>query len=197
MLEQKFRKYYQMVFIDPILKTVRCKFSPSVITLASGVVGLLIIPALYVHYTYLAIFLLLFSGYLDTLDGSIARACSNSTELGGVLDIVTDRIVESSVLFAFFITNPKNGIPCFLMLFANLICISSFLVVGIFVEKNSNKSFFYHEGLIERAEAFIFYILMMLLPEYFALLAYSYIILVLLTAFLHLRFFHLWHKENS
>lgn len=197
MLEQKYRKYYQKIFVDPVLKIGVNKLSPSAITLASGVVGLLIIPALYFHFVWLAVFLLLFSGYLDTLDGSVARAMNNTTQLGSMLDIVIDRIVESSVIFALFLVDPSRGIACFLMLFANLVCITSFLVVGIFVEQNSNKSFFYHEGLIERAEAFIFYILMMIIPTYFTFWAYTYIILVLLTAFLHLRFFHVWHKGNS
>lgn len=196
MLEQKYRRYYQKILIDPVLN-MWCKFSPTLITLLSGVVGLLIIPAVYFHHPWLAVFLLALSGYLDTLDGSVARACNSSTQLGGALDIVVDRIVESSVIFALYLLEPSRGIACFLMLFANLICITSFLVVGIFVEQNSNKSFFYHEGLIERAEAFIFYALMILVPSFFTPLAYSYIILVLLSAFLHLRFFHFWHKGNS
>ena len=70
-------------------------------------------------------------------------------------------------------------------------------MVGIFVEQNSNKSFFYHNGLIERAEAFIFYALMIILPGLFTPLAYAYIVLVLLSAFLHLRFFHFWQKDNA
>lgn len=140
MLEQKYRRYYQMIFIDPVLK-IGCKISPSAVTLTSGVVGLLIIPAVYFHHPWLAVFLLVVSGYLDTLDGSVARACNSSTQLGGALDIVVDRIVESSVIFALYLVDPSRGIACFLMLFANLICITSFLVVGIFVEQNSNKSF--------------------------------------------------------
>jgi phosphatidylglycerophosphate synthase len=137
------------------------------------------------------------SGYLDTLDGSVARAYGSSSEIGGALDIVVDRIVESAVIFALYLIDPTRGILCFLMLFANLICITSFLVVGIFTQEHSNKSFFYHPGLIERAEAFIFYALMIIFPSFFNLLSYSYIILVLLSAFLHLRFFHDWQKKNS
>lgn len=196
MLEQRFRHHYQKIFIAPILQ-IGCKFSPTAITVLSGVVGLLVIPAVYFHYPWLAISILAFSGYLDTLDGSVARACDSSSQLGGALDIVMDRVVESAVIFALYLVDPSRGIACFLMLFANLICITSFLVVGIFVEQNSNKSFFYHNGLIERAEAFIFYALMIVLPGLFTPLAYGYIALVLLSAFLHLRFFHFWQKDNT
>lgn len=193
MLEQKHRKYYQKIFVTPILKC-GCKISPTTITLMSGLVGLMTIPAIYFNYKLMAILLLLFSGYLDTLDGSIARHCLTTTKLGGALDIILDRVVESAVIFGFLILDPSRAILCFLMLFANLICITSFLVIGIFVEQDSNKSFFYHDGLMERAEAFIFYILMILLPKLFAGLAIIYIFVVLLSAFLHVRFFHKWHK---
>jgi len=195
MLEQKYRKYYQKIFVEPILKC-GCKISPVTITIMSGIVGLLTIPAIYFDYKLIAILLLLFSGYLDTLDGSVARHCNNTTKLGGALDIILDRVVESAVIFWFLIFDPSRAILCFLMLFANLICITSFLVVGIFVEQDSNKSFFYHDGLIERAEAFIFYILMILLPNLFIILSSSYIVVVLLSAFLHVRFFNKWHKEQ-
>jgi phosphatidylglycerophosphate synthase len=143
MLEQRYRSYYQKFFIDPILK-IGCKFSPNIITIASGVVGLWIIPAVYFNYQWLAIFFLALSGYLDTLDGSVARAQNTSSQLGGALDIVIDRLVEGSVIFALFLVDQSRGIACFLMLFSNLICITSFLVVGIFVEQNTNKSRMLH-----------------------------------------------------
>lgn len=194
MLEQKYRKHYQKIFIDPILNS-GFNISPISITIFSGIVGLLTIPAIYFDYKFIAILLLLFSGYLDTLDGSIARYHNKTTQFGGAIDIILDRVVESAVIFGFLLVNTNRAILCFLMLFANLICITSFLVVGIFVNQDSNKSFFYHDGLIERAEAFIFYILMILLPGAFIPLAVLYIIVVLLSSILHVRFFHKWQKE--
>ena len=157
----------------------------------------MVIPALVFKCIWIAVFLLLVSGYFDTLDGSLARLQDRSTQIGSALDIVMDRLVEWAVVFALYLVDPQRAVLCFMILLANLLCITSFLVVGIFVEQNSNKSFFYHEGLMERAEAFIFFILMMLIPQWFAFLAVVYIILVLLTAFLHLRFFNNWQKANN
>lgn len=195
MLEQRYRQYYQQILVEPVVKVVG-NVSPTLVTVLSGIIGVLVVPVLYFHHQWLAVAILALSGYLDTLDGSLARINNTATELGGVLDIVMDRIVESAAVFALFLFNPLWGIACFLMLFSNLICITSFLVVGIYVEQNSKKGFFYHSGLIERAEAFIFYALMMLLPAYFYWFAYSYIALVLLSAVLHLRFFNTWQKAN-
>lgn len=196
MLEKKFRDLYQKVYIDPVLKLF-ANTQPLVITLLSGIVGLLVIPALYLKHQYVAVIILLISGYLDTLDGSLARFYNLTSKIGGALDIVTDRIVECSVMLALFLFDPSRGIFCVLMLIANLICITSFLVVAIFVEQSSNKSFFYHDGLMERAEAFAFYIAMILLPQYFIALAVTYCILVFLSAFLHLKFFYFWQKDNA
>lgn len=197
MIEQKFRNIYQQILIEPILGFA-CKFHPSIITLLSGVVGILIILMLYFNYKLAAIICLLISGYLDTLDGSVARKSNKVSDLGSMLDIIIDRVVEGSILFGFFLINPANAIWCFLMLFANLICITAFLVVGVFTKQPSHdKSFFYSPGLIERTEAFIFYTLMIILPEYFRTLATLYIILVIISAILHLRLFYRWDQINK
>lgn len=195
MLEKKCRDFYQKFYINPVLKLFP-NTSPLTITLLSGILGLSMIPVLYFKHQYLAIVLLLISGYLDTLDGSLARFYNLTSKIGGALDIVTDRVVESSVIVGLFLFAPNRGIFCMLMLIANLICITSFLIVGVFVEQSTQKSFFYHEGLMERAEAFIFYIAMILLPQYFVVLAISYVFLVFLSAFLHLKFFYFWQRDN-
>ena len=197
MIEQRFRNIYQTILVNPVLKLCGKSLTPNKVTILSGIVGLLVIPALVFKCIWIAVFLLLVSGYFDTLDGSLARLQDRSTQIGSALDIVMDRLVEWAVVFALYLVDPQRAVLCFLILLANLLCITSFLVVGIFVEQNSNKSFFYHEGLMERAEAFIFFILMMLIPQWFAFLAVVYIILVLLTAFLHLRFFNNWQKANN
>ena len=79
---------------------------------------------------------------------------------------------------------------CFLMLGSMLLCITSFLVVGIFVANDSHKSFHYNPGIMERAEAFIFFIAMMLWPSAFVGLAMLFSLLVTLTAIIRLTQFY-------
>jgi hypothetical protein len=79
-----------------------------------------------------------------------------------------------------------DGIFSLLMLGSILICVTSFLVVGIFLENTSQKSFYYSPGLIERAEAFLFFVLMILFSKAFSILAVIFSILVFLTAALRL-----------
>ena len=134
------------------------------------------------QYYVLAVVLLLLSGYLDVLDGTLARLRKTSSALGTVYDIIADRIVEFSVIFGLFILAPnERAMACLLMLGSVLLCVTSFLVVGIFSDKKTNKNFDYSPGLIERAEAFMFFIAMILLPKYFLFLAYIFISLVCLT----------------
>lgn len=58
----------------------------------------------------------------------------------------------------------ERGLWCMLTLGSMLLCITSFLVVGIFTENQSQKSFHYSPGLMKRAEAFSFFIAMMIWP---------------------------------
>ncbi|KGP62920.1 cytochrome C oxidase subunit III [Legionella norrlandica] len=183
MLEQSLRHYYQQILIDPILPNL-CKWiTPLSITWLSGLFGLLFIPFVLLNKPYIAIGFLLISGYLDTLDGSLARFQNQSSDFGSAMDIITDRIVEFSAVFALYLFNPEQRATLtILMLGSILLCITSFLVVGIFTNNNSHKSFYYSPGIMERAEAFIFFIFMTLFPGYFSFLAIIFCFLVCLTA---------------
>ena len=187
MLENWIRKSYQAIFVDPLVRCINDKASPMLVTLLAVIFGVLFVPAIVLGDTIIAIILLLLSGYCDTLDGSLARHQSTSSPLGSVCDIMADRLVEFSVIFGLFLINPATrALATVLMLGSVLLCVTSFLVVGVFSENDSEKSFHYSPGIMERAEAFIFFILMVLLPQYFNLLAFIFAFLVALTAIIRL-----------
>jgi len=151
----------------------------------------LVIPALFFNQVFLAIGLLLLSGYCDTLDGTLARFTHHSTAWGSVLDIMMDRLVEFSAVFSLWLVDPSHrALWCFLMLGSMLLCVTSFLVVGIFVANDSQKSFYYSPGIMERAEAFIFFTAMMWWPSAFLPLALLFSFLVVLTAIIRLAQFY-------
>ena len=138
---------------------------------------------------FLACFLLLLSGYFDTLDGSFARYTNNTTAIGSACDILADRIVEFVIVLGFYLLDPTRAIFCILMLGSILICVTSFLVVGIFTENNSQKNFHYSPGLMERSEAFIFFAFMILFPTFFYPLAGLFTLLVLWTGLYRIKQF--------
>lgn len=187
MLEKNLRHHYQKWFVDPVAGAIKHHLNPLYITILSGLLGLLVIPALYYSKIPLALLLLIVSGYLDTLDGTVARRTKTSSAFGAAMDIVTDRLVEISAVIGLWLVDPTHrGFSSLLMLASMLLCITSFLVVGIFTSNDSHKGFHYSPGIMERAEAFIFFILMMLLPTYFVPLSILFIILVMLTTAIRL-----------
>jgi len=92
-------------------------------------------------------------------------------------------MVEFAVILGlFFVDANERALPSLVMLGSILLCITTFLVVGIFVENQSVKSFFYSPGLIERAEAFIFFSIMILFPSTFMVAAYLFSALTFFSA---------------
>ena len=151
------------------------------ITLAVGVATVIgMIMVLRIN----AFIALITSGFFDTLDGSLARSQQATSNRGAVFDIIADRAVEWGVILGLYFYDPSRSLLCLLMMGSILLCITSFLVVGMFQENTSEKSFHYSPGLMERAEAFIFFSLMILLPQFFTVLAILFVALVLLTAIL-------------
>ena len=196
MLEQSIRGMYQRLLVDPMVKHLNHHVTPTQVTLLAGLIGILFLPFLLLGHPLYAIACLLISGYLDTLDGSLARHQGSSTPIGSALDIMMDRLVEFVVIFAFYLLNPaEHGLAAMLMLGSILLCITSFLVDGIFTPNDSTKGFHYSPGLMERAEAFCFFIAMVLLPSYFNILAFLFTVLVLLTAGVRLSQFVKAHTE--
>lgn len=191
MLETILRPFYQKIVVDPVAQKIASHLKPNQITLLGLVIGCAALPALWLHQNILSCILLLISGYLDTLDGTLARLTKTISIKGSVLDIICDRVVEVAIILGLFSIDPTHrGWPTLGMLASILICVTSFLVVGIFTKNHSGKSFYYSPGLIERAEAFIFFITIILLPRFFIGLAIAFIVLVLLTAFLRIMQFY-------
>ena len=192
MLEKHLRQQIQQLGVDCLAEKLSHFFTAAQLTYFAGLLGLLVLPLYYFGYVYLACAFLMLSGLCDMLDGSIARLTKTSSSWGNACDIVMDRVVEISVVFALFSINPQvRGVACLLMLASMLLCITSFLVVGIFSANDSHKSFHYSEGLMERAEAFLFFIFMMIWPSWFYQLSYLFSGLVLYTAFVRMKEFYI------
>ncbi len=189
MLEKSLRPTYDRLLITPLLPRLS-RISPSWITLFATLTGLLIPFALYLHAPFSALFLLAATGFFDTLDGALARHRTLSSPKGAVLDIVSDRLVEWAILLGFYLYSPESrGLMSLFMLGSVFLCVTTFLVVGIFQDNQSSKSFHYSPGLIERAEAFIFFSFMILVPQLFTPLALLFGGLTLLTAYIRISQF--------
>lgn len=191
MLESKLKSKYQTFVLRPLLNISWIqKRSPSTFTMLGILSGICILFFLPNHHPFIALSCLMFSGLCDTIDGALARYLKTSTPIGAAFDITADRLVELSVILALFLVDPQSrGFFSLLMLGSILLCITSFLVVGIFSQNETEKSFYYSPGIIERAEAFAFFSLMMLFPTFFSSLSFIFTTLVALTTIVRLHQF--------
>lgn len=198
MLEKWIRLIYQRKVVTPLIPFLDM-FTPCQITVAGGISGILSAACIILSSPLSATILLLLSGLCDTLDGSLARHDNHTSNWGCALDIFTDRVVECAMILGlFFVNTSQRAVPCMLMLISILLCITSFLLVGIFSsQEDSDKSFDYSPGLMERAEAFLFFITMTWVPALFELLAYAFTLLVFITSFIRLYQFKLYSRITT
>jgi len=185
MFEKYFRGFYQLILVDPIAKLIKryCFLSPIHLTFIACLFGIVSGFAIAFGWLWTGFAALMFSGYLDTLDGTVARLKNQTSNLGCVLDIVCDRLVEFAVIMGlYFLYQEVDGIYSLMMLGSVLICITSFLVVGIFSENSGQKGFHYSPGLIERGEAFLFFALMIFFSNLYVILSVMFSLMVFLTA---------------
>jgi len=188
MLESYLRPVYQLYIVNPIAKKTSC--SPMQLTYLACLSGIFAGLALSFHFYKLSILFLLFSGFLDTLDGTVARMENAASAVGTVADIISDRIVELAMLFGLFAIDPSYRTTAILvMIGSSYLCVTSFLVVGIFTSNHAQKSFEYSIGLIERFEAFLFFIAMVIWPQHFNFLAYVFSAFVLIATYRHVKNF--------
>lgn len=196
MIDSYYREHYQKTLVNPLARRVALftRIDPKTVTLTACFCGILVIPLLTYGYSTTALIFMLLSGYLDTFDGTLARETHKDSPQGAVLDIICDRIVEFSIILGLYFVDPvSRSLLCLLMLGSALICITSFLVVGIFIENSTQKSFHYNPGLMERTEAFTLFGLMILFPTYFSWFASLFSVLVFWTGLIRVKEF----QENS
>ncbi len=159
------------------------------VTLAAAITAVATGGALATGHFALGLAFLSLNRLLDGLDGAVARA-SERTDLGGYLDIVSDYVFYASVPLGFAFADPgRNALPAAALLASFLLTCSTFLAFAALVARQSptleparEKSFFYSRGLIEGAETIAFLVAMTLWPERFALLAWAFSALCVLTA---------------
>jgi archaetidylinositol phosphate synthase len=185
MLAVPLRPLYQKVLVDPLAARLAplAACTPLRITFLSLLSGLGVAAALSAGHRPLAAGLLLLSGYLDTLDGTVARLQHRASDRGAVLDALADRVVEVAILLALFAADRAgNGLLILCVLGSIYISMSAFLVISVFTRIRSEKGFADLPSLIERTEFFVFFFLMILLPGWLHPLGWTFAGLVAVTA---------------
>ena len=179
--------------IEPVLsrlarRLVALKVTANQLTLAGFAIGLLA-AALIAQGAYKAgLLLLLLSRLCDGLDGAVARQ-TKPTDRGGFLDITLDFIFYAAVVLAFALADPAaNALAAAALLAGFMGTGSSFLAFAVMAAKRQvskpmtgGKSFYFLGGLTEGTETLGFFVAMCLWPAQFALLAWVFAGLCVLT----------------
>ncbi|MGO9602514.1 MAG: CDP-alcohol phosphatidyltransferase family protein [Candidatus Binataceae bacterium] len=106
------------------------------------------------------IVLLAISAALDAIDGTIARQQAAPTLLGGISDLVSDRVVESAVIIGIAWPHRELYLPALFLVASWYVNITVFLAVGAALERHGPKLIDYPPGILERTEALIFFVVL-------------------------------------
>jgi archaetidylinositol phosphate synthase len=182
MLDTHARKYVEpMIGRTAHLLLVR-GFTPNQVTWAAFLIGILTGGFIYLDKPIFAVILLWLSGYLDAVDGSMARKKKSATPWGTVMDITFDRLVELSVIIGLGAKYPDAQFVLLLLTGAIVFSMTVFLTVGALSDKKGIKSFYYQAGLAERTEGFILFSIMVLFSSHLVLLTLLFLFVEIFTA---------------
>ncbi|MCP3031766.1 CDP-alcohol phosphatidyltransferase family protein [Halobacillus sp. A1] len=164
MLDTHARKFVQPPINHTAHWLLKKGFTADQITITALFIGLGTSILYVMGFPVLAVVFLWLSGFLDAVDGTMARHTKTSP-FGTVMDITFDRIVEVSMIIAIAYVHPEVMWPLLLLSVSIVISMTIFLVVGSVSEKSGVKSFYYQAGLAERTEGFVLFSIMLLFPS--------------------------------
>ena len=167
MIETYIRKKIQPLF-DAISTWVLIplQITPNTITLIAFITGILAGGLISINHLKSASLLLILSGLCDVLDGTVARISQQSQKIGAYIDLISDRMVEAAIVVGFTILYPQHYFAYILFFVAVMLHFSTFIVAGSLFPNMGKKSMHYDHSIVERAEAFVVFAIMISLPQY-------------------------------
>lgn len=182
MLDTHARKYVQPVLERVASLLGRLGLQPTHVTWAALFFGVL--SALLVGLTppTIALTCLWLSGFLDALDGTLARQSGHGSAWGTLLDITFDRVVEVFVIVALAVTTPQARMMLSVLMAAIVLSMTVFLTVGALTKTRGIKAFYYQAGVAERTEGLIMLSAMIIFTTWLTWISGVFAALVLFTA---------------
>ncbi|WP_203334591.1 CDP-alcohol phosphatidyltransferase family protein [Planococcus beigongshangi] len=182
MLDTHARKHIQPVIEKSADLLLTRGFTADGVTKTAFAIGLSAGVLIYLDQPILALTALWISGFLDVVDGTMARKTKPSS-WGTLLDISFDRTVEIGVILGLAFRYPGSMWALLLLSVSIIIAMTIFLTVGALSDIQGVKSFYYQAGLAERTETFILFTLMILLPAYLTAITVFFVAIQIITIF--------------
>lgn len=172
--------------IDPPLaviahQAVKWRISATAVTVAGFVLGLAAAGLVVAQLYSAAVVALLACGFLDGMDGAIARQ-TRTTDLGGFLDVVLNFVIYVAVVFSFALADPPaNALAAAFLTTSLMLPAVTYLAYEMFAAKrglggdfHGTTALYYLSRLTEGTETFVCLLLMCLFPAWFATIAVVY-----------------------
>ncbi len=171
--------------VDAVARRIHLAgYTADQVTLVAFALGMMSAIMIALGLYHSALVPLLLGRLLDGLDGAVARQ-STPTDRGAFFDISLDFLFYAAVPLAFATIDP---LAAAVLLAAFIGTGTSFLAYAIIAEKRGDKStvypskaFYYLGGLAEGSETVTCFVLMCLWPQHFAIFAYIYAAMCLVT----------------
>lgn len=166
MLDTHARKWVEPAIASGANLLHKMGLTANQVTVISFVVGLSTSGLILIDKPIVAVILLWFSGYLDAVDGSLARQFGKPSAVGTLMDITFDRLVELGMILALAYTRIDARFALVYLACAIIFSMTVFLTVGALADQKGVKSFYYQAGMMERTEGFIGFTLMILVANH-------------------------------
>jgi|SRR5690606_3876429 len=180
MLDTHARKHVQPIVEKTADALLKLGFTANGVTKIAFAIGISSGLLIYLDKPILAVIALWLSGYLDVVDGTMARKTKPSP-WGTLLDISFDRLVEIGVILGLAFRFPDSMWALLLLCASIVIAMTIFLTVGALSDKKGMKSFYYQAGLAERTEGFILFTLMILFSTYLTAITLIFFVIQIFT----------------
>ncbi|WP_280771137.1 CDP-alcohol phosphatidyltransferase family protein [Salipaludibacillus daqingensis] len=172
--------------VEPFIKQsanlfLKMGLTANQVTMIAFIIGVSSGLFIYFDQPIIALAVLWFSGFLDVVDGTMARQTKTSS-FGTVLDVSFDRLVEISVILGLAFRYPDSMWVLLLLSVSIIYAMTVFLTVGAVSEKKGIKTFYYQPGLAERTEGFILFSLMIIFPQYLVAIALVFLAVEIFTS---------------
>ena len=134
------------MFLDPIAKRIR--INPNILTIIGLLVSFLSAYMFATDKLLIGGLLIAVSGFVDMLDGAVARNNYQTTKFGGVLDSTSDRFADAFILIGIIYGGYVNWIYGILALHASL-------TVSYVRARAESEGIECNVGIAERAERLV------------------------------------------
>jgi phosphatidylglycerophosphate synthase len=201
MIDRELRKLKDQIYL-PAASWSAQVCTPAQITVVAGGVGMLAAVTAAQGSFLIGLVLWWLNRFLDGLDGAVARVSNRQSDFGGYLDMITDFVVYTAVVFGIALHNPTPDRLIALAFLIGTYYINSgaFLYLSSILERKNRGAKEHGEltsvtmprGLIEGFESMVAYSIFFLLPDLLVPLFVIFGCGVLLTTGLHLR----WAARN-